>query len=238
MKYLLTFCISVAALMPAFASADEAAIRSLFQKEFPQSTIRSVNPTPVPGISEVVIDGRILYTTEDGRYVFAGPLIDIGTQRNLTQARLEKINAIPFDSLPLNLAIKRVKGNGSRKIAIFEDPDCPYCKKLEQGLVGIDNLTIYVLLFPIEQIHPGATGKSQAIWCAKDRAKAWDDAMLFDVIPAKSVSCKTPVARIVDFGREHGINATPTIIFADGRRVVGALSAEDLKKELASFGKH
>jgi thiol:disulfide interchange protein DsbC len=228
----------IAALVPALASADEAAIRSLFQKEFPKSTIRSVTPTPVPGISEIVIDGRILYATQDGRYIFAGPLIDVQTQQNLTQERLEKINAIPFDRLPLDLAIKRVKGDGSRKIAIFEDPDCPYCRKLERNLVGIDNLTIYTLLFPIEQIHPGATGKSQAIWCAKDRAKAWDDAMLFDVIPGKSVSCKTPIARIVDFGREHGINATPTIIFASGRRVVGALTTEDLEEELVSSSKH
>lgn len=224
-------------LVSTYAAADEAAVRSLFQRDFPESTVTSVFPTPVPGIFEIVVDGRILYTSQDGRYVFSGSLIDTKTKRNLTRAALEKINAIPFDRLPLDLAIKRVKGNGSRKIAIFEDPDCPYCRKLEQNMMGIDNLTIYTFLFPIEQIHPGATSKSQAIWCAKDPAKAWDDVMLFGVAPKKvSSSCQTPIDKIVKFGHEHGIVATPTLFFSDGRRVVGALSAQDLKTELAKIG--
>lgn len=221
-------------LVSTYAVADEAVIRDLFQREFPGSTVKSVSPTPVPGIFEIVVDGHILYTSRDGRYVFSGSLIDTKTKRNLTKAALEKISAIPFDQLPLDLAFKRVKGNGSRKIAIFEDPDCPYCRKLEQNLMGIDNLTIYTFLFPIEQLHRGATDQSQAIWCAKNPAKAWDDVMLFGVAPKKAPSsCETPIARIIKFGREHGIAATPTLFFSDGRRVVGALSAEDLKTELA-----
>ncbi len=220
-----------------YARADEAAIRGLFQREFPESTVKNVSPTPVPGIFEVVVDGHVLYTSQDGRYVFSGSLIDTKTKQNLTQAALAKINAIPFDRLPLDLAIKRVKGNGSRKIAIFEDPDCTYCRKLEQNMMGIDNLTIYTFLFPIEQIHPGATSESQAIWCAKNPAKAWDDVMLFGVAPKKVQSpCETPIAKIVKFGHAHGIAATPTLFFSDGRRVVGALSAEDLKTELATVG--
>lgn len=224
-------------LASAYAAADEAAVRSLFQRDFPESTVKSVSPTPVPGIFEVVVDGRVLYASQDGRYVFSGSLIDTKTRRNLTQAALAKINAIPFDRLPLDLAIKRVKGNGDRKIAIFEDPHCPYCRKLEQNMMGIDNLTIYTFLFPIEQIHPGATNESQAIWCAKNPAKAWNDAMLFGVAPKKAPSsCETPIARIVEFGHQHGIIATPTLFFFDGRRVVGALSAKDLKTELAKVG--
>jgi thiol:disulfide interchange protein DsbC len=224
-------------LASTYAAADEAAIGGLFQREFPESTVKSVSPAPVPGIFEVVVDGRVLYTSQDGRYVFSGSLIDTKTKRNLTQAALAKINAIPSDRLPLDLAIKRVKGNGDRKIAIFEDPHCPYCRKLEQNMMGIDDLTIYTFLFPIEQIHPGATNESQAIWCDKNPAKAWDDAMLFGVAPKKaSSSCQTPIDKIVKFGYEHGIVATPTLFFSDGRRVVGALSAQDLKTELDKIG--
>jgi thiol:disulfide interchange protein DsbC len=233
MRSTLAAIAAVFLLLSTSARADEAAIRNSLRQQMPENAIGGVTKTPIPGLFEVVVENRIVYVTEDGRYILGGPLIDQKANQNLTKARLDKINAVPFDSLPLDLAIKRVKGNGSRKMAIFEDPDCPYCKKLEQELKGVDNVTVYIFLYPIEEIHPGATDKAQAIWCAKDRVKAWDDVMFAGAAPSKPAGCDTPIAKIVELGRRHRIVGTPTAILADGRRVVGALPRDELEKELA-----
>ena len=217
--------------------AAAAAVRDTLQRTFPQSPIQSLSKTPVPGVLEAAIEGRILYVTEDGRYILGGPLLDIKTNQNLTEARLEQINAIPFDSLPLDWAIKRVKGTGARRIAIFEDPDCPYCKTLEQTLESIDNLTVYVFLYPLEQIHPDAAAKSKAVWCAKDRVKAWDDAMRTGTVPAGAANCDNPIAKIIDFAKRHRITGTPTTILANGRRLVGAVPRAELETQLQKAAK-
>lgn len=134
-----------------------------------------------------------------------------------------------FGSLPLEWAFKRVKGTGARKIAIFADPDCAYCKKFEQTLKGVSDLTVYVFLFPIEQIHPGATAKSVAIWCAKDRLKAWDEIVQLGTMPTVPATCDNPIPKIVDFARRHQISGTPTTIFEDGRRLVGTVPHAELE---------
>lgn len=237
MKFLSRFTAAILALTVLSAHADEAAVRSALQQNFPGDAIKSIAKTPIPGVVEAVVDGRIFYLTDDGRYLLGGPLIDIKTNQNLTQAHLDRINAIPFDSLLLKRAIKIVKGDGSRRLAIFEDPDCPYCKKLEQEMRGIDNLTTYVFLYPIEQLHPGASSKSKAIWCAKDRAKAWDGAMRAGTVPAGPANCANPVDKNIAYGREHGINGTPTMILANGHRLVGAVSRDELEQQLASAAK-
>jgi thiol:disulfide interchange protein DsbC len=236
-KLLLAVTTLITTLASTFSYGDEDAIRRTLRSRSPQSTVGSISATPIQGLFEVVVDGRIVYVTEDGRYVIVGELVEMDSGRSLTQARQDQISAIPFDKLPLELAFKRVKGDGSRRVAVFEDPDCPYCKKLEQELARIDNLTIYTFLFPIEQIHPGATDKSQAIWCARDRVKAWEDAVLSSVAPPIGASCATPVSRIIDYGRAHGISGTPTTFFSDGRRVIGAISAQELEKQLARSGR-
>lgn len=237
MKFFSSVAAVAVALTALLAQADEAAVRGALQQNFPADAIKSIAKTPVPGVLEAVVDNRIFYLTEDGRYLLGGPLIDIKANQNLTQAHLDQINTIPFDSLPLKRAIKIVKGNGSRRLAIFEDPDCPYCKKLEQEMRDIDNLTAYVFLFPIEQLHPGSANKSKAIWCAKDRAKAWDDAMRTGTVPGGAANCANPVEKNIAYGREHGINGTPTMILANGHRLVGAVSRDELEQQLASAAK-
>ena len=232
----LLMVIAAAAAVTA-ARGDDAAVRDTLQRTFPQSPIQSLSKTPVPGVLEAAIEGRILYVTEDGRYILGGPLLDIKTNQNLTEARLEQINAIPFDSLPLDWAIKRVKGTGARRIAIFEDPDCPYCKTLEQTLESIDNLTVYVFLYPLEQIHPDAAAKSKAVWCAKDQVKAWDDAMRTGTVPAGAANCDNPIAKIIDFAKRHRITGTPTTILANGRRLVGAVPRAELETQLQKAAK-
>jgi thiol:disulfide interchange protein DsbC len=226
------FLAIVAAAVTAAASAHEVAVRAALQRAFPQSPIQGISKTPIPGVLEAAIDGKIFYVTDDGRYILGGPLVDVKANRNLTEARLEQINAIPFGSLPLDWAFKRVKGTGARRIAIFEDPDCPYCKTLEQTLESIDNVTVYVFLYPIDQIHPDAAAKSKAVWCAKDRVKAWDDAMRTGTVPASAADCDNPIAEIAAFAKRHRIIGTPTTILADGRRLVGAIPRAELEAQL------
>ena len=226
--------LSLAAALAALAmsaTADESAVRATIEHVFPNRPVQSIVMTPA-GLYEVAVDGQLYYVTVDGHHILGGPLVDARSGVNLTQARLEKINAIPWDSLPLNLAIKRVKGAGTRRIAIFEDPDCPYCKQLEQTLNGLDDVTVFVLLYPIDELHPQAVDKSRAIWCAKDRAKAWDDAMRTGMPPASAGSCDSPIAAIADFAKRHWINGTPTMVLSDGRRLVGAVSRTDLERQL------
>lgn len=226
-----------AATVAMAARGDDAAVRATLQRAFPKSPIQGITKTPVPGVLEAAIDGQVFYITEDGRYLLGGPLIDAKANRNLTEVRLEQINAIPFNSLPLDWAFKRVKGTGARRIAIFEDPDCPFCKALEQTLAGMDNLTVYVFLYPIEQLHPDAVAKSRAIWCAKDRAKAWNEAMHTGLAPTASANCDNPIAKIADFAKRHRITGTPTTILEDGRRLIGAVSRAELETQLQKAAK-
>ncbi|WP_455153149.1 DsbC family protein [Cupriavidus basilensis] len=214
------------------AAADESAVRATLAHAFPQSQIQGIDKTPVAGLFEAAIDGQVVYVSADGRYILGGPLIDAKTQVNLTETRLAVINAIPWDRLPLHLAIKRIKGDGTRRIAIFEDPDCPYCKALEQTLSGIDDVTVYVLLYPIDELHPHAADKSKAVWCAKDRVKAWDDIMRTGVAPPNAGTCEVLIAKIAEFAKQHRIFGTPTMILSDGRRLVGAVPRAELENQL------
>ena len=235
MRNLLRISLCFAFLFALEARADEEAVKKQFQNRFPGATVKSVTPAPVQGLYEVFVDGQLIYTDAEVNYIFQGHLIDAAERRNLTEERLGKLNGIPFDQLPLGLAIKIVKGNGKRRIAIFQDPDCPFCKRLEQQeLTRIDNLTMYILLYPLEQIHPGATEKSIRIWCSPDRAKAWHDAILRGVNPIAAATCKHPVETLKKFAEARGIFATPTLVFEDGTRAAGAIPAADIERLLAA----
>ncbi|MEO5698208.1 MAG: DsbC family protein [Burkholderiaceae bacterium] len=226
-----------AATLTTAASADEAAVRATLERTFPQMPIQAIEKTPVPGIVEAAVGGKVFYITDDGRFILGGPLLDVAENRNLTAARLEQVNAIAFDSLNLDWAIKLVKGKGTRRIAIFEDPDCPFCKSLEKTLGEVDDLTIYIFLYPIDQLHPEAAAKSRAVWCAPDRAKAWSEIMRSGTVPAGPATCATPIKEIADFARQHRIDGTPTSILADGRRLVGAVPRTDLERALQKAAK-
>jgi thiol:disulfide interchange protein DsbC len=145
---------------------------------------------------------------------------------------MQKLTAVNFDALPLDSAIKVVKGNGSRKIAVFADADCPYCKKFEQELVNVKDVTVYTFLYPIDSLHPDAGKKSKQIWCAPDRVKAWDEWMLKNTLAKNDGNCDNPVAKTVELGKKLGVNGTPTIVFADGRRVPGMVPAAKLEQML------
>lgn len=224
-------CWLAAMLVATAAHADDAAVRATLQRTFPNA-VPELRKAPVEGLVEAAIAGKVFYVTEDGRYILGGPLIDVAANRNLTEERLAQVNAIPFDKLNLDWAIKLVKGKGERRIAIFEDPDCPYCKALEKTLQEIDNLTIHIFLFPIDQLHPQAAAKSRAVWCAPDPAKAWSEIMRSGAVPKGPADCANPIADIAAFARQHRINGTPTMVLADGRRLVGAVPREALEQEL------
>ena len=223
---------AVAATSQVYAQGQEAAIRKNLAERLPQmGKIDEVTRTPMPGLYEIRIGMEVYYTDAEGNFVIHGQLIDAKAQRNLTEERTEKLMAIDFAALPLKDAFAIVRGNGKRKIAMFEDPNCGYCKRFERDLQKVDNVTIYMFLYPI--LGPDSDAKSRNLWCAKDKGKAWLDYMVRDQGIA-AASCDTAaVSRNVEFGRKYKISGTPTMIFANGTRVPGAIAAADVEKLLA-----
>jgi thiol:disulfide interchange protein DsbC len=222
-------------LAATVACADESSVRKSVQAKFPRANVQTVTKLPYLGLYEVVVNGEILYADENFDYmIYEGNIIETKTDRNLTEERKRKLAVIPFDELPLDLAFKKVKGKGERKLAVFSDPDCPFCKRIEGDLAKLDNVTIYMFLFPIDALHPQATDKAKRIWCSPDRAKAWDDYVSKGIVPSASPTCDNPVNKLVEFGTKRGINATPTLVFANGDRVPGAISASQIEKLMAN----
>ena len=215
-------------LVQAAESDKSATIKNTLQKNYEQliGPVDEVNPSPIPGLYEVVAGYQIFYTDENAQYLIEGNLIDLKVRRNLTEARSRQLLSI--DKLPLELAVKKVKGKGTRKMAYFTDPNCGYCRKLEQELKNIDDVTLYIFLYPIFQ---GSEEKVQAVWCSKDRVKAWSDLMLNDIQPAAG-KCDTPTAQVKQLGAKLKVNGTPALIFADGVLVPGFLPAAQLEQAL------
>jgi len=209
------------------ATSDADRIKARLNQLAPEVKVDKVTPAEAPGMFEVVSGRHVFYTDASARYVFEGSLIDIERKVNLTEARTERLNRVDFNTLPLSDAIVSVKGNGKRKMAIFSDPDCPYCRKLEVQLASVDNVTIYTFLFPIAQLHSNATERAISVWCSPDRVKAWGIAMKGGSLP--SLHCDTPVDRNIALGNKLGVNGTPTMIFADGRRVPGLIPAAQIE---------
>ena len=230
---LLASLVALTTLATGAALAQEAAIRRNLAERLPAfAKIDEISKTPMNGLYEVrVNESDIFYTDAEGNFLIQGSLIDTKAKRNLTEERVEKLNAIDFGALPIKDAFTIVRGNGKRKMAVFEDPNCGYCKRFERDLQKVSDVTIHMFLYPI--LSPDSTDKSKNIWCAKDRAKTWQDVMVRDAAVPKA-SCDTAaIERNVDFGRKHKITGTPTVFFADGSRVPGAISSQQVEKLLA-----
>ena len=218
--------------MAPLAQAQEAAIRKNLGERIPQlQKIDEVTRTPINGIWEVRVGTEILYTDSEGNYLIQGSLIDTKQKRTLTEERVEKLSAIDFDALPLTDAFTIVRGNGKRKLAVFEDPNCGYCKRFERDLQKVDNITIHMFLYPI--LGGDSPDKSRNIWCAKDKGKAWLDQMVKDQLAPSATCDATAIARNLEFGKKHRISGTPTLFFSDGVRVPGAINAAQVEKYLA-----
>ena len=218
-------------LVSGASLADEASLRKLLQKQFSDESIESIKKTPYLGLYEVVTDGQLLYTDEKASYFFFGHVVNPKTMQSFTEERMQQIKnsrTIKFDSLPLELAIKSVKGNGKRKLAVFSDPNCPYCVQLEKELLKVTNVTIYTMLYPVLR---GSEEVAKAIWCSADRLKAWDDLMLRGIAPTGQ-NCETPLASLLQLGRKLRVTGTPTMIFADGSVAPGMIPIETIEKML------
>ena len=218
----------------ATAQANEAVIRKALAQQFPGANIASVQPTPYSGLFEVYLDGQIIYVDAKAQYVFAGDVIDLKNRTNLTQARLNKLQAVKWDTLPLDNAIKTVKGKGERKLVVFSDVDCPYCRRFEAELAKVDNITVYTFLYPVEGLHPKAAQTSKQIWCAPDRNKAWNDYITRGTVPNNDGKCANPVEATIALGSKLKVNGTPTLVFANGVRVPGMVPAAQLERLLAT----
>ena len=225
--------LALLAALSLSAFAQEATIRKNLAERLPKlPAIDEITKTPMPGLYEVRINhSDIFYTDEKGDFLIQGSLIDTKAQQDLTEQRVEKLTAIAFKDLPLKDAFTIVRGNGKRKMAVFEDPNCGYCKRFERDLTKIDNVTVHVFLYPILSADSGE--KSRNIWCAKDKGKAFLDWMVKDVTPPTAKCDAAAVARNFEFGKKARITGTPTIIFADGSRVPGAIGADRVEKLLA-----
>ncbi len=221
-----------ALLLSSGLQAQEAAIRKNLAERIPQlEKIDEVSKTPVDGLFEVRVNGTdIYYTDAQANYLIQGNLIDTKQRRNLTEERVDKLTAIVFDDLPLKDAFTIVRGNGKRKLAVFEDPNCGYCKRFEEGLQKVNNITIHMFLYPV--LGQKSIETSKNIWCAKDKGKAWQDWMLNDVEPAAAKCDTQAVDRNVKLGKKYKVTGTPTLVFADGSRVPGAIGADQVEQRL------
>lgn len=216
-------------------SLNDTAMLMRLKAKYPKTVFKAVTATNLPGVYEVVMGKNVAYVEETGRYFLFGHMFDMETQTDLTEGKVARSNTVDFNALPFADAVVMVKGDGSRKIAVFSDPDCPYCKQLENTLATMNNVTVYTFMFPLESMHPQARAKSIAVWCAKDRAKAWDDLMRKNV--AGSGNCEHPIDRNIALAQSMGISGTPTVILADGTLLPGAPSAAKLEQMLADVKK-
>jgi len=236
MRLKLLISILVLSFFSGVVWADEEALKKAIQPHFAGHKIESLKKTPYFGLYEVVVGDEVFYTDDKADYFFFGHVVDAKTRTSMTNERIQEIKAarrVPLDSLPLEFAIKTVKGNGKRQLAIFTDPNCPYCKQLEKELVNVTNITIYTLLYPVLN---GSMEVSKKIWCSDNQIKAWDDFMLRGVAPSGK-DCETPLEALVKSGRENKVSGTPTLIFADGSIVGGMIPAAVIEEKLESASK-
>ena len=227
---------SAAPAMSAVPAQSDAArsVTQAFEQRFPGIHVDAVRVTPMAGIFEVQVGMDLLYTDAQVDYVLQGSMIDARARRDLTAERLEILQQVAFDSLPLDHAIKQVKGTGARQVAVFEDPNCGYCKQLHRTLEDVDNVTVYTFLFPI--LTPDSTTRARDIWCSADPAQAWKAWMLNGQDPVKG-DCETPIQENLALGRKLNVQGTPALFFADGTRVNGALPLDALKQKLDAQSK-
>lgn len=222
-------------LMLSMAAQADDGIENLEKRlkdMYPATRIDHVQTSEIPALYEVTMGKNSAYTDATGRYFVFGHLFDMKTQRDLTAERMEKQQRIDFAQLPLGDAIKIVRGKGERVLAVFSDPDCPYCKRLEAELDKLSNVTLYTFPYPLEGLHPEAISKSIAVWCAPDRARAWADLMKTGKVPANR-KCENPIQRNIQLAQRLGIQGTPTMLSADGRTLPGAAPGDRIEQWLA-----
>ena len=219
----------------AYAGQNDDMIKKL-EARLGSGQIDSITHTAYADLYEVKTKTDVVYTDKNANYLISGRVIDVASGKNLTEERLNEINKVDFNKLPMADAIKYVKGNGKRVMVVFEDPNCGYCKVLRRSIKELDNVTVYTFQLNILTLESRA--KSKDIWCSSDRSKAWDDWMLNGKVPAPAAeNCTAPHESIIELGKKYRITGTPAIIFADGSRIPGAVDAKTLEEKLAKTSK-
>ena len=217
----------------AHAQAEQQLKTDLQKKLGGNAKVRSVSPAPVSGLYEVLVGNDVFYTDSTGKYLIQGEIIELATGKNITEQRQADLNRIKWSDLTLTNAIKNVRGNGSRQLAVFSDPNCGYCKRLEKSLQQLDNFTIYTYLIPI--LSPDSAQKSKQIWCSADPYKAYMDWMINGITPSGKADCSTPLDKNMAFAKTYGVTGTPTLFFTDGSRFPGAVQTTDIEKKFNSL---
>jgi thiol:disulfide interchange protein DsbC len=224
-------------LAQGICSADSKAVdavKSALHARYPDTRVEDVRPAPIPGWYEVFTSShQLVYSDASGEHLFVGKLLDTRTGKDLAAETLEQRLSIDFQSLPLEQAIKIVRGSGARRLAVFEDPDCPYCQKLEPQLANLHDVTLYVFLFPLAELHPQARVHAHAIWCAPDRADAWSHWMLERKDPESADCTGDPIEQLQTLGAALSVTGTPTLFLPSGKRLEGVIPAQDLERLLA-----
>lgn len=217
-------------------SADQDAMRKLLTERMPGMEIGTISKAPYADLYEVVANGfNVFYTDEGANIAIIGKVIDLKTKKDIVEARTQQLMHVDFATLPLDKAIVKIKGDGSRKVAVFSDPDCPFCQELEQELAKVSDVTIYTFLYPIAELHPDAERKAKLVWCADDPSKAWDELMLQGKEPkAKEGPCEAPLKAISDIAQKSRISGTPGLVFADGKLVPGVIKNIQIERNLAA----
>ena len=227
------FCSLILSIEMVNAQSEQQ-IRSELQKKIGSNTkIKSVSLSPIPGVYEVLVGNDIFYTDINSKYLIQGEIIEIATGKNITEQKQADLNRIKWSELNPANALKVVRGNGSRQLAVFSDPNCGYCKRLDKSLQQLDNVTIFTYLIPI--LSPDSTQKSKQIWCSADSQKTYIDWMINGVIPSGKSDCTTPLDKNMAFAKTYGITGTPTIFFTDGSRFPGAVQISDIEKKFSSL---
>lgn len=211
----------------------DPAVKKAFEARYPDVKVENITKAQFGNLFEIFAGGDIIYTDDKVTFLILGTMVDAKTRENLTEARLRKLTAINFSDLPTEQAIKTVIGNGSRKLAVFSDPYCGYCKRFEPDILGLKDVTIYTFLYPI--IRAESTPVSKKVWCSKDRVKAWQDLMLRNIDPTGGETCKNPIDEVVTLGRRLRVTGTPTTFFEDGERVAGALTRDVIENKFSTL---
>lgn len=238
--YAASAVIAMSLAAPTFAQAQKVspatpealAVRKLLEERFPGGQVKYIAKSPYFGLYEAMFDDTMMYVDPKVSFVFVGQVYDGKTRTNLTEKKMRELNRIAWNELPLNLAMKKVKGDGSRKLVVFSDADCPFCARLEETLKDVTNITVYTFMYPIDQLHPDAARKQRQIWCSDDKVKAWDDYFANGTVPSNAGDCQNPIVATQALGQKLRVSATPTLVFADGSVVPGALPAANLEAEL------
>jgi thiol:disulfide interchange protein DsbC len=218
---------------PLYAQQEQQLKVEIQKKLGTNAKVKSVSPAPVSGLYEVLVGNDIFYTDTSGKYLIQGEIIELASGKNITEQRQADLNRIKWSDLNPAYAFKSIRGNGSRQLAIFSDPNCGYCKRLEKSLQQIDNVTIYTYLIPI--LSPDSAQKSKQIWCSPDPNKAYIDWMVNGIAPSGKGECSTPLDKNMAFAKTYGITGTPTLFFTDGSRFPGAVQITDIEKKFSSL---